>query len=130
VTQGAPLMTAARLPVGMRWQHAGMADELWQDLVQRTEGGPVTRGMMFGAQGLRTGRKFFAIWWHEHLVVKLPADRLQELVASGQGELFEPMAGRPMNGWALLRESAEWDPLVTDARTYVESQQAPSRGSP
>jgi hypothetical protein len=47
---------------------------------------PITRGTIFGSQGLRTGTKF-AIWWHEQLVVKLPADRQQELVASGEGEV-------------------------------------------
>jgi hypothetical protein len=99
-----------------------MADS-WQDLVERTVGGPVTRGTMFGSQGLRTGTKFFAIWWHEQLVVKLPADRLQEVIASGQGVVFEPMHGRPMNGWALLHESAAWDPLVAEARDHVEAQQ-------
>ena len=108
----------------------GMADDRWQDLMDRTQGGPVTRGTMFGSQGLRTGTKYFAIWWHEQLVVKLPADRLEELVASGGGLRFEPMPGRPMNGWLLLRASAQWDPLVTEARAHVEAQQAPSRGSP
>jgi hypothetical protein len=101
-----------------------MADDSWQDLVERAEGGPVTRGTMFGSQGLRTGRKYFAIWWREQLVVKLPADRMQELVSSGTGQIFEPMPGRPMNGWVLLAASAEWDPLVTEARAHVEAQQA------
>jgi TfoX/Sxy family transcriptional regulator of competence genes len=107
-----------------------MADDSWQDLVERTQGGPVRRGTMFGSQGLRTGTKYFAIWWHEQLVVKLPADRLQELVAAGEGQVFEPMPGRTMNGWLLLQGSAEWDPLVAEARAHVEAQQAPSRGSP
>jgi TfoX/Sxy family transcriptional regulator of competence genes len=66
-----------------------MAGTSWEDLVERTEGGPVTRGTMFGSQGLRTGTKYFAIWWHEQLVVKLPADRLREVVAGGQGRPFE-----------------------------------------
>jgi TfoX/Sxy family transcriptional regulator of competence genes len=100
-----------------------MADDPWQNLVEHAEGGPVTRGTMFGSQGLRTGTKYFAIWWHEQLVVKLPADRLQELVASGAAQVFEPMPGRPMNGWVLLQGSEEWNPLVAEARTYVEEQQ-------
>jgi hypothetical protein len=100
-----------------------MAEDPWLDLVERTRGGNVTPGKMFGSQGLRTGKKFFAIWWHEQLVVKLPVDRLRELVASGQGEPFEPMEGRPMNGWAVLHGTAEWDPLVTEARAWVEDQQ-------
>jgi hypothetical protein len=55
--------------------------------------------------------------------VKLPADRLQGLVAAGQAEVFEPMEGRPMNGWALLRESVEWDPVVAEGRDHVAAQQ-------
>jgi hypothetical protein len=84
---------------------------------------PITRGTMFGSQGLRTGTKYFAIWWHEQLVVKLPADRLQELVASGEGEVFEPMPGRPMNRWAVDQPSTDWYSLVSDARAFVEAQQ-------
>jgi hypothetical protein len=98
-----------------------MADDPWEHLVERSEGGDVTRGTMFGCQGLRTGRKFFAIWWHDQLVLKLPPARLQELVASGEGEPFEPMEGRPMNGWLLLRGTG-WDPLVAEARAHVEAQ--------
>jgi TfoX/Sxy family transcriptional regulator of competence genes len=100
-----------------------MSDERWQDLVDRAKGDPVTRGSMFGSPGLRTGRKFFAIWWHEQLVVKLPADRSQQLVASGEGQVFEPMPGRPMNGWVLLQDTTDWDPLVAEARAHVEAQQ-------
>jgi hypothetical protein len=44
-------------------------------------------------------------------------------VASGEGEVFEPMPGRPMNGWVLLQGSAEWDAVVTAARAHVEAQQ-------
>ena len=98
-----------------------MADT-WEALVERTGGGDVTLGHMFGSKGLRTGRKFFAIWWHEQLVLKLPADRLQELVATGRAEVFEPMEGRPMNGWAVLQGSVEWDPLVGEARAHVAAQ--------
>ncbi|HEY0126900.1 MAG TPA: hypothetical protein VGB58_07170 [Blastococcus sp.] len=104
-------------------------NDSWEDLVERTRGGAVTPGTMFGCEGLRTGRKFFAIWWHEQLVVKLPAGRLQELVAAGQADVFEPMEGRPMNGWALLHGEVPWDPVVTDARDHVAGQ-ASSRGSP
>jgi TfoX/Sxy family transcriptional regulator of competence genes len=97
--------------------------DTWEDLVERTRGGDVTPGKMFGSTGLRTGKKFFAIWWHEQLVVKLPADRLEELVAAGQAEPFEPMEGRRMNGWVLLHGGVEWDPVVTEARAWTESQQ-------
>ena len=105
------------------WHRARMGDERWLELVERSEGGPVTAGTMFGSKGLRTGKKFFAVWWQEQLVVKLPAERLAELVDAGQGQPFEPMPGRAMNGWIVLQESADWDPVVAEARAHVEAQQ-------
>jgi TfoX N-terminal domain len=99
-----------------------MADGRWADLVGRVEGGPVSRGSMFGSQGLRTGTRFFAIWWHDRLVLKLPADRRAQLVSGGTASPFEPMPDRPMNGWVVLGESVDWLPLVEEARAFVESR--------
>lgn len=99
-----------------------MTDERWDELVETAVGGPVTRGSMFGSQGLRTGRRFFAIWWQAQLVVKLPADRIEEVVDAGQGAQFEPMAGRKMGGWVVLQPSAGWPALIAEARAHVESQ--------
>ncbi len=95
----------------------------WEQLVERSVGGPVSRGSMFGSQGLRTGTKFFAIWWHEQLVVKPSPDRVRELVSAGRAEPFEPMPGRPMNGWVVVGPDADWAELADEARAYVESQQ-------
>ena len=100
-----------------------MPDDRWEDLVERSVGGPVTRGTMFGSQGLRTGRKFFAVWWHEQLVLKLPPERLQELVSAGSATPFEPMDGRAMNGWVVVAPSADWPPLVEEARAFVAGLQ-------
>ena len=102
-----------------------MAEDRWQQLVEGAVGGPVTAGTMFGSRGLRTGRKFFAIWWHEKLVAKLPPARLQQLVDDGDAEPFEPMAGRPMAGWAILSPGLDWPGVVEEARAFVASQ--PSR---
>ena len=100
-----------------------MANERWEELAEGSVGGAVTRGSMFGSQGLRTGTKFFAVWWHDQLVLKLPPARLTELVEAGAGRPFEPMEGRRMNGWILLGESADCAPLTDEARAFVESQQ-------
>jgi len=101
-----------------------MTDARWHDLVETAEGGAVTQGTMFGCKGLRTGTKFFAIRWHEQLVVKLPPARLTELVEAGDGQPFEPMEGRRMNGWILLADSVDWPPVVEEARAYVAAQNA------
>ena len=100
-----------------------MTDSRWQDLVETAEGGSVTQGTMFGSKGLRTGKKFFAVWWHEQLVLKLPPPRIEELVAAGSGTLFEPMEGRPMNGWIVVDDSADWSALSPEALAFLRSQQ-------
>ncbi|RBY80138.1 hypothetical protein DQ239_03365 [Blastococcus sp. TF02-09] len=96
-----------------------MTDESWGDLVERFVDGDVTPGHMFGCAGLRTGRRFFAIRWHEQLVVKLPPARLDGLVEAGDGRPFEPMEGRRMNGWLVLADRADPAELVEEARAYV-----------
>ena len=101
-----------------------MTDDSWEDLVERLTDGDVTRGTMFGSQGLRTGRRFFAIRWEEQLVLKLAPARLTELVEADVARPFEPMEGRRMNGWVLLADSADPAPLVEEARAYVAAQSA------
>ena len=96
-----------------------MTDESWADLVDRFVDGDVTTGHMFGCAGLRTGRRFFAIRWHDQLVLKLPAARLEGLVEAGDGRPFEPMEGRRMNGWLVLAERPDPGDLVEEARAYV-----------
>jgi hypothetical protein len=100
-----------------------MTDERWDELVEGTVGGPVTRGTMFGSKGLRTGKKFFAIWWHDQLVVKLSPTRIEEIVGAGEAVQFEPMTGRPMNGWVVAEPTADWVALAAEAHAFVESQQ-------
>ncbi|TFV65772.1 UNVERIFIED_ORG: hypothetical protein E4P37_08540 [Bacillus sp. AZ43] len=99
-----------------------MTEEQWEVLVERFAHGDVSRGHMFGSQGLRTGRKFFAIRWEEQLVLKLPPARLTELVQAGEATPFEPMEGRRMNGWIVLTGAADPAPLVEEARAFVAAQ--------
>lgn len=101
-----------------------MTQQRWDELVDTAVGGPVTPGSMFGSTGLRTGSKFFAIWWHQQLVLKLPGERATALAAAGQATAFEPMAGRRMNGWVVVAASADWTPLATEACEFVQSLQA------
>src|SRR3954463_4097264 len=93
-----------------------MTDARWHDLVETAEGGAVTQGTMFGSKGLRTGTKFFAIRWHEQLVVKLPPARLTELVEAGDGEPFEPLGGRGGGGAAVRTHGGPPDERLDPAR--------------
>jgi hypothetical protein len=49
-------------------------------------------------------------WW-----VRLPEDRLAAVLASGEGRPFEPMAGRPMNGYAVLPSTVVDDDRAIEA---------------
>jgi TfoX/Sxy family transcriptional regulator of competence genes len=100
-----------------------VSDERWAQLCQDNVDGPVTVGSMFGSKGLRTGPKFFAIWWHSQLVLKLPAERIDQLVRESAAEPFVPMEGRPMTGWVVVEAAAGWDQLAAESRAYVESLQ-------
>jgi hypothetical protein len=55
------------------------------------------------------------------LVVKLPSQRVQELIAAGVGEPFDAGKGRPMKEWVRLdpARGRRWPELAEEARTFV-----------
>ena len=75
---------------------------------------------MFGSVGLRTAGKFFAFVVEGELVVKLPAERVSELVASGAGGPFGS-GGRVMREWVSLTpaDEAACAAFVVEARDFV-----------
>lgn len=79
------------------------------------------RGRMFGSPTLPTGGKVFAMVVKGRLVAKLPHDQVSRLLASGDGEPFDPGHGRVMRQWVSLRpaDPATLARLVDRARTYV-----------
>jgi hypothetical protein len=84
----------------------------------------VTRSTMMGYPCLRANGHFFACVERTtgHLVVKLPAERVDDLVASGQGISFAPN-GRVFREWVGLPipEEDEWIAFLDEARTFVDA---------
>ena len=97
----------------------------WSAIAQSELGAPgVTGGTGFGrSEGLRLRGKIFAMLVRDELVVKLPKDRVDELVASGVAQRFDAGRGRPMKEWASVSVAASrrWPRLVKDAKTFVSS---------
>lgn len=92
--------------------------------VRLLEGDPeLGSGRMMNATGLKTGGKFFAMVVKEELVVKLPAERVEELIANGEGTRFDPGHGRLMREWVTLRpqDEAACEAYVVEAKDFVGS---------
>ena len=83
-----------------------------------------TRG--FGSQALKVDKSIFAMVTGGGLVVKLPPDRVEALIAEGTGAPFDGGKGRPMKEWlAVTAEDADaWLALANEALEFVRSRSA------
>jgi hypothetical protein len=77
-------------------------------------------GRKFGSNALKANGKLFALFTQGTLVVKLPNDRVAELVAEGVGKPFDPGHGRLMKGWlTVVSARASWVDLAREAHAFV-----------
>jgi hypothetical protein len=85
----------------------------------------VTTGTMMGFPCLRVAGAFFASCDPRtgDLIVKLPRERIQQLVEAGIGTPFAP-AGRTFREWVLIddRDETRWAELIDEARLFVGGQ--------
>jgi hypothetical protein len=74
-----------------------------------------------GAPGRRVDGRISAMLMHGALVVKLPADRVSELIGSGTAQPFDAGKGRPMREWASVpaTDPDEWPALIAEAHAFV-----------
>jgi TfoX/Sxy family transcriptional regulator of competence genes len=80
---------------------------------------------MFGSSALKVYDKIFAMLVKDKLVVKLPKPRVDELVAAGEGERFDPRHdGRLMKEWLVVESVSEelWLALAKEAMEFVGSR--------
>jgi TfoX/Sxy family transcriptional regulator of competence genes len=75
----------------------------------------------FGSATLRIHNRIFAMLVRGKLVVKLPARRVDALIATGAGQRYEPGPGRLMKEWVSLDPSSAdtWLPLAREAMEFV-----------
>ncbi len=78
----------------------------------------------FGSTALWSNGKIFAMLSHDRLVVKLPRQRVDALIAAGAGERFDPGHGRRMKEWFSLAPTSEeqWLPLACEALAFVAAK--------
>lgn len=81
----------------------------------------VTGGRMMSAYGLKVGSKIFAMFARGQFTVKLPRERVEELLASGKGRRFDPGHGRLMKDWVTIAAgNADWVELAKEAYLFVK----------
>jgi hypothetical protein len=78
----------------------------------------------FGSSALRVDDRIFAMLVGGRLVVKLPRRRVEALIATGEGERFDPGHGRLMKEWVAVAPTAgdSWLPLAREALQFVASR--------
>ena len=80
-------------------------------------------GRMFSSNSvLNVNGKIFAMLTKGNLVVKLPKDRVDEMVSSGHGTHFDPGNGRLMKEWVVVGPGkVNWIDLAKEACGFVKA---------
>lgn len=75
-----------------------------------------------GAQGLKLGRKMFAMFYKGELLLKLPPHRVDELIALERARPYDPATGSPMKDRAIIPVSEEqnWIALCEEALDHAK----------
>lgn len=85
--------------------------------------GEVEKGTMMGFPCLRVSGKFFASIERttDDLIVKLPKERVTDLINSGEASPFAPN-GRTFKEWALINTADEtkWRTYLDEALLFVD----------
>jgi hypothetical protein len=103
------------------------AEELFWDLIEPMYADPaVQRSTMMGLPCVRLDGRFFASLDRRNgaLLVKLPADRVRELIDAGHGQPFAP-AGRTFREWVAITvpDRRRWQALLAEARDHAAAAQ-------
>jgi hypothetical protein len=85
-------------------------------------------GRGFGSSALKIDNRIFAMLASgDQFVVKLPRQRVDAIVAAGDGERFDPRRnGKLMNEWLVVgrRLEARWLPLAQEAFEFAKTKRA------
>ena len=99
-------------------------EPFWDVVQPLIADGALEEGTIMGGLCVRTTAGEFVGMPHHQgpgLVVKLPRDRVDELIRSGAGQSFAP-AGKVFKEWVLVSDSDEsrWTALLQEAYVFVK----------
>jgi hypothetical protein len=101
--------------------------ERYEDLIDELAGvdgvTPPREGSGFGRSAVRFHGKIFVMLVRGSLVLKLPAPRVEALVAAGEGVYFDANKGTPMKEWLSLDPDSgqAWLPLAQEALDFARA---------
>jgi hypothetical protein len=94
-------------------------------LARHGAAGQGSRGRGFGSGALKVdGRIFASLYSGDRLLLKLPAARVEALIAEGIGERFSTGLGRPKREWVTIAptHAARWVALSDEARVFATAR--------
>jgi hypothetical protein len=109
-------------PGSISWQPVSPEeryDALIDTLSAKPGVSPPSEGGKFGSAGLKVQGKIFAMLVRGEFVVKLPRNRVNELIQAGQGRHFDANKGRPMAEWLVANANCDWQKLAEEALSFV-----------
>ena len=99
----------------------------WDDLTAEFLTMPgVTLERAFSRISLMIGGKLFASAGHGGLLIKVSADRVAELIATGQGQPFSTGGNRVMREWVVAGSDTDWPALAAESMRFVQAAAAAS----
>jgi hypothetical protein len=74
-------------------------------------------------ESLKTLRKMFAMFSKGNYVVKLPKERVEELISSGEGKPYDPGSGKFMKEWVIIPQdySDKWIDYASEAKKFAKT---------
>jgi hypothetical protein len=106
----------------------GPLQQRYEDLIDEflAEPGvtPPDRGRGFGRGAVRFNGKIVFMFVRGQLVLKLPQQRVDDLVADGHGARFDANKGTPMREWLALYPGSDldWPQLAREALGFARSK--------
>jgi hypothetical protein len=73
-------------------------------------------------ESLKIRKKMFAMFNKGNFVLKLPKERVEELLETGEGLPYDPGNGRIMKEWIIIPEeiSKKWIDYTSEAKQFAE----------
>ncbi|MHA1988412.1 MAG: hypothetical protein ACW98D_17420 [Promethearchaeota archaeon] len=74
-------------------------------------------------ESLKIQRKMFCMFSKGNYVVKLPKERVEELLSSGEGLPYDPGNGKIMKEWVIIPETSSdrWLDYAFEAKEFAKT---------